>query len=98
MALILSNAQMERRRRRMGTKDNRIPTGPGAAELKEIQEKIQSHIVSQYPGVATTAKYTFAFQRHQDLVRALGLPECAVGTGYNYLKEADAPVEDFNHT
>ena len=74
------------------------PDGPGGAEMKAIQEKIEKEITSKYSSFAGGGKYAFAVERHTDLIRVLGLPECAVGTGYNYLKEGDAPVEEFEHT
>jgi hypothetical protein len=37
--------------------------------------------------------YTFAFQRHTDFARALGLPEQSVGFGYTYIAGGDLPGE-----
>lgn len=46
--------------------------------------------------------YTWQTERHADLVEALGLPEWAVGYGYNYLADADFPdgfpVDDTYYT
>ncbi|HVY69115.1 MAG TPA: hypothetical protein VHH73_04270 [Verrucomicrobiae bacterium] len=36
-------------------------------------------------------EYTFAFQRHDDLARALGLPEWAVGTAYQSFEYGEFP-------
>lgn len=35
--------------------------------------------------------YLFAVDRHSDMVKALRLPTCAVGTGYEYLEHGDMP-------
>lgn len=35
--------------------------------------------------------YVFAFERHLDLVHALGIPEFAVGTSYDYLESGEVP-------
>jgi hypothetical protein len=35
--------------------------------------------------------FVFESDRHQELVAALGLPEVAVSTGFNYLEEGDFP-------
>lgn len=37
--------------------------------------------------------YVFAFQRHQDLVRELNLPDFAVGLGFKYIDRGDLPGE-----
>ena len=39
--------------------------------------------------------FVFETERHALLVEALGLPECAVGTGYNYLEAEEYP-EDYD--
>jgi hypothetical protein len=38
-------------------------------------------------------KRRFAVETHQELVRALGLPECAVAAGYEYVAEGDADLD-----
>jgi hypothetical protein len=35
--------------------------------------------------------YVFAVDRHGELVNALGLPDAAVGTGYNYIENGELP-------
>ena len=40
---------------------------------------------------ATRDNYTFAVERHADLVAALGLPEWLPGAGFNYLSEGEFP-------
>src|ERR1051326_9145165 len=35
--------------------------------------------------------YTFALERHADLVRAVGIPDFAVGGSYSYLEDAELP-------
>jgi hypothetical protein len=35
--------------------------------------------------------YVFAFERHADLVRALGLPEFGVGTAYSSVESDELP-------
>lgn len=35
--------------------------------------------------------YVFESERHQELVEALGVPEIAVHTGYNYIEEGELP-------
>ncbi len=37
------------------------------------------------------SNYTFAVDRHADLAEALGLPECSVGYGFNYLYRNEIP-------
>jgi hypothetical protein len=37
--------------------------------------------------------FVFETERHGLLVEALGLPECAVGTGYNYLEAEEYPAD-----
>jgi hypothetical protein len=53
-------------------------------------------------GVAESGdEFVFEMERHEQLVEALALPRCAVGTGYNYLEAGEYPPgyapEDFEH-
>ena len=41
-------------------------------------------------------EYTFACERHLDLVRALGLTPYAVGLGFNYVQEGEAPSDEID--
>lgn len=43
--------------------------------------------------ILASRKYVFALDRHEDLVRALGLPEMAVGGGYSYIDDREV-LED----
>lgn len=37
--------------------------------------------------------YTFAFERHEDLARALGIPLFGVGAGFGYVSQGEVPEE-----
>lgn len=42
-------------------------------------------------------RYVFAIERHEELARALGIPNFSVGCGYNYIQEDELPEGlDFN--
>ena len=65
------------------------PTGDGrelcrAFGSPTVQEQVRSILAS--PG-------TFAVMQHEQLVSALRLPECAVGSGYSYVAKADAGLD-----
>lgn len=36
--------------------------------------------------------YLFAFERHEDLAKALGIPTFSVGCGYNYIEQDELPL------
>ena len=40
---------------------------------------------------AGPAHYTFEHERHADLVKAIGLPEAAVASGFNYIEDGEPP-------
>ena len=42
---------------------------------------------------ASPDAYTFETERHTDIVKALGLPTAAVGTGYDYLDAGEMPPD-----
>ncbi len=46
--------------------------------------------------------YVFAYERHEDLARALGIPTFSVGCGYNYIYQDELPggleFDDLKHT
>ena len=50
---------------------------------------------------ADSAEYAFAFERHSELFRVLGLPDAAAGVGYAYIADGDLSgalsAEDFLH-
>jgi hypothetical protein len=53
----------------------------GSSKVAEVSEILR----------ATRDTYMFAVMRHADLVAALGLPECTVSAGFNYLSEGEVP-------
>jgi hypothetical protein len=53
----------------------------GSSQRDEVSRVLQADLET----------YAFAFERHADLVRALGLPEWAVAAGFNYLSEGELP-------
>ena len=53
----------------------------GSAHVAEVSEVLR----------ASTESYTFAVDRHTDLVAALGIPDWAAGSGFNYLSEGEFP-------
>lgn len=62
--------------------------GDGAIDRVEV--------ILREPGVGADDSpsadgYVFETDRHGDLVRALGLPDWAVGTGYNYIQQGEPP-------
>jgi hypothetical protein len=71
------------------------------AELAELLAHLKRELAKLGP-VGETAKYAFSFEQHLDLVNVLGLPECAVGTGYNSLENGEFPddlaEENFERT
>ena len=51
----------------------------------KAERKVKTALRSQRSG------YVFAVHRHLALVKALGLPECAVAMGYRYIAAGDMP-------
>ena len=54
----------------------------GFGDPRKVEHVLQSHGV---------AGYVFEFERHKALVAALGLPQEAVSTGFNYLAAGEFP-------
>ena len=65
----------------------RLGTAFGRPEVKDALEEILRRSKD------APEAYTFETDRHTDLVRVLGLPSAAVGTGYNYIEANELPPE-----
>lgn len=63
------------------------------ADLEDIDKTEADKIASIHhiKDVLHSGDYVFAVERHSALVSALGLPECSVGYGYNYLSRGEVP-------
>lgn len=48
---------------------------------------------STVAGVLTSDGYTFAIERHRDLIMAVGLPPASAGAGFNYIDNGEIPPE-----
>jgi hypothetical protein len=73
-----------------GDEEGAQPTGGDARKLCRAFKAEQN--LNEVERILRAAdEYVFALEQHDELVRALGLPTFAVGTGYNYLVEDDAP-------
>lgn len=72
------------------------PSEPEGGDAAKLCEAFGSNAVTQVEQILRRSSfeedgYTFALERHADLVRALGLPEYSVGLGFQYLSEGDLP-------
>jgi len=83
-------------------------------ELATLVAEQQAKFIQQFQGQPELLKqleqtfakkngrgFAFEVERHEALVNALGLPECAVGNGYNYLNQGEKSGEldeEFQHT
>jgi hypothetical protein len=62
------------------------------ADLIAAGQQLSQEYFRAYTGAADPrGPHRFAHERHRALVNALGLPDCAVATGYNYLEEGEFP-------
>ncbi|HEV3009680.1 MAG TPA: hypothetical protein VGX52_11640 [Burkholderiales bacterium] len=68
---------------------NDPPTGGDARKLCAAFGKAGKE--KDLDAVLKKTDYVVAMERHADLVSALGLPDFAVGCGFNYLEEGELP-------
>jgi hypothetical protein len=62
-----------------GGDSSRLAAAFGASDPAKIEAALRG------------VEYVFAMKRHQDLAKALGLPNCSVGIGYAYASAGDLP-------
>jgi hypothetical protein len=75
------------------------PSAPEGGDANKLCAAFGSTKISDVQAILekTFEDYTFAVDRHEDLARALGLPNCAVGCGYSQIEEGELPdglIED----
>ncbi|PYS80731.1 MAG: hypothetical protein DMF67_19450 [Acidobacteria bacterium] len=76
--------------------DDVPPYGGNAHQLCEIFGAGQNAAEVERILRSPDGSYRFAYERHIDLARALGLPSYTVGLGFNYLEEDETPLDDLD--
>ncbi|HKS29829.1 MAG TPA: hypothetical protein VJS44_18545 [Pyrinomonadaceae bacterium] len=69
-----------------------MPKGGDAGKLCSVFKSEQNVTeVERILRAPNPDAYTFAYERHEDLARALGIPTFSVGCGYNYILQDELP-------
>ena len=72
------------------------PSGPAGGDAQKLCSAFGSSAVADVEDVLRKSSYdeggyTFAFERHADLARALGIPSFGVGAGFRYVSDGELP-------
>lgn len=72
------------------------PIGPQGGNAQRLADAFGSSQAAEIETIlrrpATDERYIFAYERHFDLVKALGISEFGVNTGFQYLKAGEIPA------
>ncbi len=60
-------------------------------DVRLLCETLADPSVAEKVDAILRGDFAFAVELHEELVRALGLPDCAVGFGYQYLHRGEVP-------
>jgi hypothetical protein len=71
--------------------DGDQPAGGDAKQLARAFNVLDSQSIEVVLRTPHGDDYLFETDRHRDLVRALGIPEIAIGVGFNYFSSGDLP-------
>jgi len=63
----------------------------GSTAIAEVDKILHAPVALNGTGSEQSKEYLFAYQRHLDLMKALGFPEVTVGLGYNYVSHGELP-------
>jgi len=74
------------------------PSAPAGGDARTLSEAFGASNVAEVESVLRKSAfeeggYTFAFERHADLARALGIPSFGVGAGYRYVADGELPED-----
>lgn len=72
------------------------PSAPAGGDAQKLCSAFGASSVAEVESVLRKSSfdedgYTFAFERHADLARALSLPAFGVGAGFRYVSEGELP-------
>ena len=67
------------------------PAGPSGGQAEILCRACASDAISDVAEILGGAQYVFALERHQDLVKALGISDHAVGFGHRYVSAGELP-------
>ncbi len=67
------------------------PAGPSGGRAEILCRAFGSDSVARVAEILDGAQYVFAFERHQDLVKALGISDHAVGFGHRFISAGELP-------
>ena len=72
------------------------PSGPAGGDAEKLCSAFGASTVAEVESILRKSSfdeggYTFAVERHTDLVRALGIPPFGVGAGFRYVSEGELP-------
>ena len=72
------------------------PCAPVGGDAQELCRAFGSIAIAEVEAILRTSSfdddgYTYAYERHADLVRAVGIPPFAVGAGFRYISDGELP-------
>lgn len=72
------------------------PSAPAGGDAQKLCSAFGSSAVAEVESILRKSSfdedgYTFEFERHTDLVRALGIPSFGVGAGFEYVSRGELP-------
>jgi hypothetical protein len=67
-------------------------TPPSGGNAEKLCAAFKSVAVAEVRRILHDSELTFAIEKHQELVEALGLPTFSVGAGFDYISRGEFPV------